>query len=333
VNFSNLDMALIGLFLAGAAFLLLNAFRAFFSVKEVSARDRLAKLKPTVDLSKSPEWERKIALHEAKQRQKQKVDLKTVLLKLTGSNFVEKVERDLRQADMPMSATEWLLVQVVATVVPALLIFSLYAQPIGAGVAFAVGLFVPGIIVRSKTKGKTNKFNDQLADFLVLVVNSLRSGQTFLQAVSYICRDASEPIKSEFSLMLQETNLGVSVEQAMENLKNRIPSPDLEITCTAFVIQKSVGGNLGDVLEKVAATIRERQKLAGQIKALTAQGMMSGMIVGLLPVLTGFGLYCVNKPYIMVLFTHPMGKMAVGGAIISEFLGAFIIKKIITIEM
>ena len=146
-----------------------------------------------------------------------------------------------------------------------------------------VGFVLHIPILKIKRSMRIDKFVLQLAEFLVLITNSLRSGQTFLQGVDIASKDSPNPIGMEFRMLLKETNLGVPVETAFTNMLMRVPSEDLKIVMSAFSIQRNVGGNLADIMDQVAAMIRQRIAIQGQIKVLTTQGKLSGAIVGLLP--------------------------------------------------
>jgi tight adherence protein B len=191
---------------------------------------------------------------------------------------------------------------------------------------------------------RIDKFVTQLAEFLVLITNSLRSGQTFLQGVDIASKDSPNPIGMEFRLLLKETNLGVPVETAFSNMLLRVPSEDLKIVMSAFSIQRNVGGNLADIMDQVAAMIRQRIAIQGQIKVLTTQGKLSGAIVGLLPIGLGTVIAFINYDYMSKLWTprqgdnlplqdRYLGPILLCGGIFLELLGCFVIYKICDIEV
>ena len=145
--------------------------------------------------------------------------------------------------------------------------------------------------------------------------------------------ESPSPAKEELEIVLQEMQYGATVEESLNRMKERMPSNDLDLMIQAILIQRQVGGNLAVVLEKIVHTIRERIKIQGQIKTLTAQGKLSGMVVALLPVGLSGMLFLVNPSYILTLFTNPigLGLLAVGG--MSMILGFFFIMKITNIEV
>jgi tight adherence protein B len=206
----------------------------------------------------------------------------------------------------------------------------------------ALLLHIP--ILKIKRSMRIDKFVTQLAEFLILITNSLRSGQTFLQGVDIASKDSPNPIGMEFRLLLKETNLGVPVETAFSNMLLRVPSEDLKIVMSAFSIQRNVGGNLADIMDQVAAMIRQRITIQGQIKVLTTQGKLSGAIVGLLPFGLGAAIFMINPTYMAKLWTpregdnlqffdRYLGPLLLGLGIFMELLGCFVIYKICDIEV
>lgn len=242
-------------------------------------------------------------------------------------------EHRLMQAGLPIRGSEFLVVcsgaAIGAAVVLGLLAGSIAAMAIGA----SLGFMAPIIALRIKIDRRTVAFNNQLGDSLVLIANSLRTGYSFMQAIEMVSREMPEPISSEFGRVLKEMNLGITTEEAMNNLAKRINSDDLDLVITAVLIQRQVGGNLAEVLDNIATTIRDRVKLKGKVKTLTAQGRISGMIVGLLPICVGVLIYLINPEYIKVLFIHPMGRVMLAAGIISQLLGIIVIRKIVNIEV
>ncbi len=217
-------------------------------------------------------------------------------------------------------------------------------NPITALISAGVTAFLHIPVLKIKRAWRIDKFVTQLAEFLVLITNSLRSGQTFLQGVDIASKDSPNPIGMEFRLLLKETNLGIPVETAFQNMLVRVPSEDLKIVMSAFSIQRNVGGNLADIMDQVAAMIRQRIAIQGQIKVLTTQGKLSGAIVGLLPLGLAVVISFINYDYMSKLWT-PMpgdnlplaqrflGPILMGLGIFMELLGCFVIYKICDIEV
>jgi tight adherence protein B len=297
------------------------------------------------NLAKDPEaMAREIELGAEKKSLLASVDFRGFFAKFTGVSYMDHLERELTQCDIPLKPAEFLMVRVGVVVLAGLIAIIASHNPIVAlcVAGFAAFLHIP--FLKIKRSMRVDKFVNQLAEFLVLITNSLRSGQTFLQGVDIASKDSPNPIGMEFRLLLKETNLGVPVEQAFQNMLIRVPSEDLKIVMSAFSIQRNVGGNLADIMDQVAAMIRQRIAIQGQIKVLTTQGKLSGAIVGLLPFGLGTVIAFINYDYMSKLWTPRQGDdipiqqrylgpilLAVG--VFMELLGCFVIYKICDIEV
>lgn len=251
------------------------------------------------------------------------------------SDWSRTVEHKLVQAGLPLKGSEFAAICFGTPVLGAILGYILTGgkaplMPV-AGAIF--GYMLPRIFLNLKIKQRAKAFNLQLADALILVANSLRTGYSFLQAVELVSREMAPPISVEFTKMLKEMNLGVTTEDAMNNLAKRIDSDDLDLVVTSVLIQRQVGGNLAEVLDNIAGTIRERLKIKGEIKTLTAQGRMSGLIIGFLPFALALVIYLMNPGYLLTLFTHPVGKMLLMMSFAGMVIGFFWIRKIVNIEL
>jgi tight adherence protein B len=213
-------------------------------------------------------------------------------------------------------------------------------NPIAWLIAAIAGWWLPRFWL-GRRKGKRLKaFNGNLADTITLIANSLRAGSSFLQAIEMVVREAQPPISTEFARVIREVNLGLPFEQALANLVRRVRSEDLELMTTAISVQHQVGGNLAEILDSIAFTIRERVRIKGEIRTLTAQQRMSGYVVAGLPIgLVGILMVIAPKfmdpmfqkpPEVMGL---PMGVviLAIGGVMM--LMGFIFIRKIVDIEV
>ena len=188
--------------------------------------------------------------------------------------------------------------------------------------------------------GRLNAFNKQLPDTITLIANALRAGSSFLQSIELVVRESRPPISTEFGRVIREVNLGLAFETAMENMVRRVRSDDVELMATAISIQHTVGGNLAEILDSIAYTIRERVRIKGEIRTLTAQQRMSGYVVGFLPIaLAGF-LFVVAPDFMEPMFLNPpsIGGLPAGVIILlvggfAMFLGFMFIRKIVDIEV
>lgn len=251
-----------------------------------------------------------------------------------SSQWTRPMEHRLIQAGLPLRGAEFIVVCLITVLVAGIILFALSGGKWYMGlVGGLAGYFGPTIFLKLKIKQRAKAFNLQLGDALTLVANSLRTGYSFLQAIELVSREMLPPISAEFARMLKEMNLGVTTEEAMNNLAKRIDSDDLDLVVTSVLIQRQVGGNLAEVLDNIAVTIRERIRLKGEIRTLTAQGRMSGIIIGLLPFAMGGALYMINPVYLSVLFTHPLGHLLLGMSAFGMVAAVIWIRNIVNIEL
>ncbi|HEV3273052.1 MAG TPA: type II secretion system F family protein [Candidatus Methylacidiphilales bacterium] len=298
------------------------------------------------NLAKDPEaMAREIELGSERKSVFATIDFRGIFAKFTGQSYMDTLEKELTQCDIPLKPGEFLAMRCGGAVVGGILTLVLSHNPyLAAAVAGFIGLFLHIPLLKIKRAMRIDRFVTQLAEFLVLITNSLRSGQTFLQGVDIASKDSPNPIGMEFRLLLKETNLGVPVETAFSNMLLRVPSEDLKIVMSAFSIQRNVGGNLADIMDQVAAMIRQRITIQGQIKVLTTQGKLSGAIVGLLPFGLGTAIFLINPEYMSKLWTprtedglqfteRYLGPLMLCLGIFMELLGCFVIYKICDIEV
>ena len=244
------------------------------------------------------------------------------------------LEMRLLRAGLPLRSGEFIVLCFASATLLAMLFLLLGGGQLVAGVTGAVaGFFFPFILVNMKIARRMKAFNGQLGDALILIANSLRTGYSFMQASDMVAQEMRPPISSEFSRAVKEMNLGVTIEDALANLGKRINSEDLDLVLTAVLIQRQVGGNLSEVLDNIARTIRERVRIRGEIRTLTAQGRISGIIVSLLPVVLGLVIYLLNPEYVKLLFVHPVGKIMLGVAGLGQVIGIIVIRRIVDIEV
>lgn len=258
---------------------------------------------------------------------------KTLRKSKFGVKYRERIEDKLIQAHLPIKPEEYISIIIIVFITSAL-IFLIFSEKLAASIFFAlIAARVPGIYVNSKIKSNIQKIEQQLPDTLALISNTLKSGYSFLQAIDTASRELPPPISLEFQRILKEINLGTNTEKAMESLGRRVQSQDLELIIMAVLIQRQIGGNLSEILDNISDTIRSRIKIKGEIKVLTAQGKISGIIISLMPVVLGVILYFINPSYISLLFKHPLGLAMLGTAIIMQGLGIYLVRKIIRIEV
>jgi tight adherence protein B len=257
------------------------------------------------------------------------------------SSYGDKIARNLARADLKFKPGEYVALMVISAFLVAVLGFFLGKNSLLlAAVGGVFGSFLPSFYVKSQQKRRLVKFSDQLADMLSLMVNGLRAGYSTLQAMEAVSKEMPPPISDEFHRVVQEIQLGVTTEKALDNLLRRIPSDDLDLVITAMNVQREVGGNLAEILETISHTIRDRVKLKGEIRVLTSQMSYSGKFLSVLPVLVVLVLYVMNKEYIMTLIAPesfyngiPCGYMAIGLTIILIVAGYFVMAKLSQIDV
>ena len=196
----------------------------------------------------------------------------------------------------------------------------------------AAGTTLPPFLLRSAWKKRMALFDKQLSDALAIIGNCLRAGFSFNQAIESIAAEMPDPIAKEFAKTIREIRLGFAMEKALNNMVERLKNTDLELIVSAVLIQRLVGGNLSEILDNIADTIKQRLKLKGEIKVLTATGRTSGMVVGMLPVFLMGVLMLINPGYVGMFFNSAIGiaMLAAGGVL--EFIGFMVVKKIVDIK-
>jgi tight adherence protein B len=253
------------------------------------------------------------------------------------SNYTFRLASELAQADLRITAGEFLTLRGVLASVGALLGLVI---PVGnpfvlALVLLLAGLYGPTLWVRRRKLARQRKFNEQLPDLVTLMSGALRTGYSFMQSLELVAREGVEPSKSEFSRVVREVGIGISPEEALSHLVERMQSEDLNLLVTAVNVQREVGGNLVEVLEIIAGTIRERLKLLGEVGVLTAQQSLSGYIIAMLPVGLGLLLFIINPKYMLGMFTdtHWFGWTMISCSLVMVVTGLIVIRRIVNIKV
>ncbi len=247
--------------------------------------------------------------------------------------FAANIRTDLAQADLKLRVAEFMALTLLAVVFFFLLARLIFGSALIGLLFGVVGFFVPRIYVNMRKGRRLNAFNDQLGDSITLLANSLRSGYTIVQSMDTVAEQLPDPIAGEFHRVTQEIALGLHYEEALNNMLRRMPSDDLDLMITAINIQGRVGGNLAEILDTIGHTIRERVRIKGEIRVLTAQQMISGYILTGLPIVLGLILFLINKTYMGRMFTDPCGWIMLGVSAIMIGIGYAIIRKIVDIEV
>ena len=225
--------------------------------------------------------------------------------RVAKSTIGERIARDLARADLKFKPGEYMALYVIAIVGGALIAYMAGGRLIlSAFIGAVIGAFLPGLYVNNQKGKRLVRFNDQLPDMLNLVVNGLRAGYSTMQAMEAVSKELPAPICDEFKRVVQEMQLGIPMEKALENLLRRIPSEDLDFVVTAINVQREVGGNLAEIMDVISYTIRERVRIKGEIRALTAQAIYSGRALAIMPIGLLCILYFLNRTYVMEFFKN-----------------------------
>jgi len=261
-------------------------------------------------------------------------------------DFGANLARDIARADLKLKPSEFLAIWAVSIIgVPlAMVVFSLglpaLRNPLFLVVGALIGFLLPRFWLSRRKAGRLNAFNKQLPDTITLLANALRAGSSFLQAIELVVRESRPPISTEFSRVIREVNLGLPFEQALENMVRRVRSDDLELMATAISIQHTVGGNLAEILDSIAYTIRERVRIKGEIRTLTAQQRLSGYVVGFLPIGLAAFLFIAAPNFMDAMFLNPPSVLGLPAGVVlllfggfMMFIGFMLIRRIVDIEV
>lgn len=261
--------------------------------------------------------------------------------RLVRSSWGGGLARQLAQADLKLKPAEYLAATIIVAIGMAFIFWFINDRgearpPIFTVIGFFIGLFIPRIYVRRLQGQRLRRFDDQLADMLNLMVNGLRAGYSTMQAMEAVSREMPPPISEEFHRVVQEMQLGINMDQALANLLRRIPSDDLDLVVTAMNVQREVGGNLAEILDTISYTIRERVRIKGEIRVLTAQVMYSGRFLAIMPLIIAGVLWVLNRSYMMQFFnpeTRLIGIIMLIVAALMIMAGYYVMTRIATIEV
>ena len=243
------------------------------------------------------------------------------------------LRRFLSQADVAWTPGKLILLTLACFAGPAYLLNLRTHSLLVAWIVGAAASLSPTAYVKFKRAQRFDKFEKELPDALQLMVSALRVGHSFSSVMGLVTRESQEPLRGEFRIVFDEQNFGLDLRTALNNICTRVPLQDLKIAVTAILIQRESGGNLAEVLEKTAHVIRERFRLKKQVRVHTAQGRMTGLILALLPVGLGFGLYLINPENMSVLWKSDIGIKLLCGAVVMLTIGTVLIQKIVRMEV
>lgn len=256
----------------------------------------------------------------------------TITALLSGRELTERLYVELSAAGLRIRPSEF-----VGVTAFSFIFFQIVALARGRNAILSllfaiVGIGMPIIVLKILQKKRRSAFDAQLVDALMMMASSLRSGFSLLRGMQVVAQEMPAPISEEFERVINEVGVGRTIEDSLRNMVARMRSYDLDLAVTAILIQLQVGGNLAEMLETIAATIRERVRIYGEMRALTAEGRISGWVLVAVPVLLGVVLTIVNPQYMSFLWTDPLGHYFVAAAIVLQVIGGLIMKRMLVLD-
>jgi tight adherence protein B len=247
--------------------------------------------------------------------------------------YREKVQIKLIKAHILLKAEEYIIIRIIITAVFVTLP-NLTGKPLIYSIILGgTGWLLPSTYINIRISSRIKQFSNSLGDAVMLISNSMKAGYSFFQSLDIVAKEMVGPLAEEFEFLQKEINLGYTTEEALDNLLKRVKSDDLELVITAVLIQRQVGGNLAEVLDSISSTIRDRIRIKGEIRTITAQGRISGIMIAILPPGLGIVLFIINPEHMRLLFTDRIGLIMIGISIVMELMGIYTIKKIVQIEV
>ena len=252
---------------------------------------------------------------------------------LVNLNVAVQMDKRLKQANLEMRVGTFILLSCFLFGL-GLLAGALLRWPFLLSIIFGVFLFVvPTIVVNVKKNNRVKKFIMYFPEALEMFARSLRAGHSFTGAIQLVGQEMPDPIGPEFQKVFDEQNLGIPLRNALIGMTDRIDILDIKFFVTAVLIQRETGGNLAEIIDKIAYVIRERFRIQGQLKIHTAQARLTGIILAFLPIGVAFILYALSPGYMKPLWMDPMGKSMILAAVVLQITGMLVIRKIIRIKI
>jgi tight adherence protein B len=254
-------------------------------------------------------------------------------------NFVEEYIKQwfnlrafLQQADVQTSPARFVFLS-LALAVGGVVIIPLCQGPILLAPLGVILGVIPFLILFFKRKSRMAKFAKQLPEALELISRALRAGHSLASGFKLVADEMDKPVGSEFERCYEAQNLGIPLDEAIQEMTERVPNLDLRFFATAVILQRQTGGDLAEILDKIGYLVRERFKIWGQIQALTGEGRLSGIVLLALPPALFIAIWRLNPDYCMILFTDPMGHQMLAVAVVMQIIGALVIRKIVNIKV
>lgn len=245
----------------------------------------------------------------------------------------DKLKAAVMTAGLPLRSEEFTMIWISAIILPALIVYTVTSNFLISIAAIAAGAVLPLLYLKIMKKRRQDLFGVQLGDALMLISNGLRAGFSFEQVLETVSKELPDPISSEFSRVTRELKMGMTLESSLTSMTERMENTDLRLLTSAVLIQRQVGGNLADILDTISVTIQDRIRIKNNIKALSAQGRISGLIVGAIPIVLFLALSTINPEYMQMFYESLLGKIMLVVAVIMEVVGFIVIRKMIKIDV
>jgi tight adherence protein B len=252
---------------------------------------------------------------------------------LVSGNLAAKWTTQLERAGLAINAREYFILRSTVSLVLVMILFIAIPIPLVSLLGIPVGFFAVAIWLKMRINSRMRKLETQMVELLQMVASGLRAGFGLIQALEASAEQLPAPLSVEIRRTLRDTAMGASIDQAMLALNERVGSADFDIVITAILIQRQVGGNLAEILDNVAHTMRERERIRGEIRTLTSQQRMTGYVVGGIPIGLGGIFFLIQPEFMSLLFTDPFGRMMLAGAVVLQIIGFFVISRIVNIEV
>jgi tight adherence protein B len=257
--------------------------------------------------------------------------------KVEKSTYGGRIARELARADLKLKPAEYVALMIIFGFGVGFVAWFFGGQNVIVGLlGVGVGALIPRFYVKQQQGKRLVRFSEQLPDMLGLMVNGLRAGYSVMQAMEAVSKELPPPISDEFRRVVQEIQIGLTMERSLDNLYRRIPSEDLDLTITAMNVQREVGGNLAEILDTISYTIRERVRIKGEIRVLTSQVVYSSRFLSSMPFLIAIALWFMNRPYMMMFFQPESRMIGIPVLIFGGFMilgGYLVMNKISDIEV
>ena len=240
---------------------------------------------------------------------------------------------ELRRAGLKLSPVSFIIMIVGAAIAGALVPWIITRNPFVAIAIAITASMIPVLYLKQRRRRRVSQFEEQFPEAIDLMGRAIRAGHPLSAGIRMVSEEAKDPIANEFRQIFEEQRFGLPFEEALLGLADRNELGDVRIFVTALLVQREVGGNLGEILDKIATTIRARFTIRRQLRVYTAQGRLSGYVLGAMPIVVGLGLYALNPEYISLLFTEVIGRFLLIGAIVMQIIGYLWIRRIVNIEI